>query len=104
MNHGRSVGALRRHYRALIYRQPDFIDFFRKSHRLMKSANCKLAPALPSSRWKEDLSGCGRLIPGCSAGHKAVSYWLRNLQRRRTTLQEFVNEEPEEHLKLLRCF
>jgi len=37
-----------KHYRALIYEQPDFIDFFTLSHRLMKSANA--ANQLPPAR------------------------------------------------------
>jgi phosphoenolpyruvate carboxylase len=33
----------RRHYRALIYEQPDFIDFFNKSRPSTRSASCKSA-------------------------------------------------------------
>jgi len=47
MRYGRTLGALRRHYRALIYEQPDFIDFFHSVTPIDEISQLQISSRLP---------------------------------------------------------
>jgi phosphoenolpyruvate carboxylase len=92
----------RTHYRSLIYEQPDFIDFFHQVTPIEEISQLQIS-SRPSRRGgKKDL-GSLRAIP-----------WVFSWTQSRillpawygvgTSLQSFLDEQPEEHLKLLRYF
>jgi len=92
----------RQHYRALIYEQPDFLDFFHSVTPIEEISQLQIS-SRPSRRGgKKDFSSL-RAIPW-------VFSWTQNRillpawYGVGTALQEFLQEEPEEHLKLLRYF
>lgn len=90
-------------YRDLIYEQPDFIDFFHQVTPIDEISQLQIS-SRPARRrgGKKDLSSL-RAIPW-------VFSWTQNRfllpawYGVGTALQEFVNKEPEEHLKLFRYF
>ena len=93
----------RRHYRALIYEQPDFIDFFHAVTPIDEISQLQIS-SRPARRQggKKDLSSL-RAIPWVFSWTQ-TRFLLPSWYGVGTALQEFVNEEPEEHLKLLRYF
>jgi phosphoenolpyruvate carboxylase len=93
----------RRHYRALIYEQPDFIDFFHQVTPIDEISQLQIS-SRPARRQggKKDLSSL-RAIPWVFSWTQS-RFLLPSWYGVGTALQEFVNEEPEEHLKLLRYF
>jgi len=93
----------RRHYRALIYEQPDFIDFFQQVTPIDEISQLQISsrPARRQSG-KKDLSSL-RAIPWVFSWTQ-TRILLPSWYGVGTALQEFVNEAPEEHLKLLRYF
>jgi len=64
----------RRHYRALIYEQPDFIDFSIKLRPSTKLANWQISSPRPSSRRKKDLSTL-RAIPWVFSWPLSTAFW-----------------------------
>lgn len=93
----------RTHYRSLIYEQPDFIDFFQQVTPIDEISQLQISsrPARRQSG-KKDLSGL-RAIPWVFSWTQ-TRFLLPSWYGVGTALQEFVNEKPEEHLKLLRYF
>ncbi len=93
----------RRHYRALIYEQPDFIDFFQQITPIDEISQLQIS-SRPARRQggKKDLSSL-RAIPWVFSWTQ-TRILLPSWYGVGTALQEFVNEKPEEHLKLLRYF
>ncbi len=93
----------RSHYRALIYEQPDFIDFFHQVTPIDEISQLQISsrPARRQSG-KKDLSSL-RAIPWVFSWTQS-RFLLPAWYGLGTALQEFVNQEPEEHLKLLRYF
>jgi len=93
----------RQHYRALIYEQPDFIDFFHQVTPIDEISQLQIS-SRPARRQggKKDLSSL-RAIPWVFSWTQS-RFLLPSWYGVGTALQEFVNEEPEEHLKLLRYF
>ena len=93
----------RQHYRALIYEQPDFIDFFHQVTPIDEISQLQIS-SRPARRQggKKDLSSL-RAIPWVFSWTQ-TRFLLPSWYGVGTALQEFVNEEPEEHLKLLRYF
>jgi phosphoenolpyruvate carboxylase len=93
----------RQHYRALIYEQPDFIDFFHQVTPIEEISQLQIS-SRPARRpsGKKDLSGL-RAIPWVFSWTQ-TRFLLPSWYGVGTALQEFLNEEPEEHLKLLRYF
>lgn len=93
----------RQHYRALIYEQPDFIDFFHQVTPIEEISQLQISsrPARRSSG-KKDLSGL-RAIPWVFSWTQ-TRFLLPSWYGVGTALQQFLNEEPEENLKLLRYF
>lgn len=93
----------RRHYRALIYEQPDFIDFFHSVTPIDEISQLQIS-SRPARRQggKKDLSSL-RAIPWVFSWTQ-TRFLLPSWYGVGTALLEFVNEEQEEHLKLLRYF
>jgi phosphoenolpyruvate carboxylase len=93
----------RTHYRALIYEEPDFIDFFHQVTPIEEISLLQIS-SRPARRpsGKKDLSGL-RAIPWVFSWTQ-TRFLLPSWYGVGTALQEFLNEEPEEHLKLLRYF
>jgi phosphoenolpyruvate carboxylase len=93
----------RKHYRALIYDQPDFIDFFHQVTPIEEISQLQIS-SRPARRpsGKKDLSSL-RAIPWVFSWTQ-TRVLLPSWYGMGTALQEFLNEEPEEHLTLLRCF
>ena len=93
----------RQHYRALIYEQPDFIDFFHQVTPIEEISQLQIS-SRPARRpsGKKDLSSL-RAIPWVFSWTQ-TRFLLPSWYGVGTALQEFLNVEPEEHLKLLRYF
>lgn len=93
----------RTHYRALIYEQPDFIDFFHACTPIEEISQLQISsrPARRQSGNK-DLSSL-RAIPWVFSWTQ-TRFLLPSWYGVGTALQEFLSQEPEEHLKLLRYF
>jgi phosphoenolpyruvate carboxylase len=93
----------RQHYRALIYEQPDFVDFFHEVTPIEEISQLQIS-SRPARRpsGKKDLSSL-RAIPWVFSWTQ-TRFLLPSWYGVGTALQEFLNEEPEEHLKLLRYF
>ncbi len=93
----------RQHYRNLIYEQPDFIDFFHQVTPIEEISQLQIS-SRPARRpsGKKDLSSL-RAIPWVFSWTQ-TRFLLPSWYGIGTALQEFLNEEPEEHLKLLRYF
>lgn len=95
--------ASRQHYRKLIYEQPDFLDFFHSVTPIQEIGQLQIS-SRPARRQggKKDLSSL-RAIP-----------WVFSWTQTRillpawygvgTALSEFLTQEPQENLKLLRYF
>jgi phosphoenolpyruvate carboxylase len=93
----------RAHYRALIYEQPDFIDFFHQVTPIEEISQLQIS-SRPARRpsGKKDLTSL-RAIPWVFSWTQ-TRFLLPSWYGMGTALQEFVSEEPEEHMKLLRYF
>lgn len=93
----------RQHYRALIYEQPDFIDFFHQVTPIEEISQLQIS-SRPARRpsGKKDLSSL-RAIPWVFSWTQ-TRFLLPAWYGVGTALEEFRNEKPEEHLKLLRYF
>ena len=93
----------RSHYRALIYEQPDFIDFFHHATPIQEISQLQIS-SRPARRQggKKDLSSL-RAIPWVFSWTQA-RYLLPSWYGVGTALQDFLQKEPEEHMKLLRYF
>ena len=93
----------RSHYRSLIYEQPDFIDFFQQVTPIDEISQLQIS-SRPTRRQsgKKDLSSL-RAIPWVFSWTQ-TRILLPSWYGVGTALQEFVNEKPQEHLKLLRYF
>lgn len=93
----------RAHYRALIYEQPDFIDFFLQVTPIEEISQLQISsrPARRSSG-KKDLSSL-RAIPWVFSWTQS-RFLLPAWYGVGTALRDFLAEHPEEHLKLLRYF
>jgi len=94
----------RSHYRALIYEQPDFIDFFHYATPIQEISQLQISsrPARRGGGQKKGLSGL-RAIPWVFSWTQA-RYLLPSWYGVGTALQEFIDQEPQEHLKLLQYF
>lgn len=94
----------RQHYRALIYEQPDFIDFFHQVTPISEIGQLQISsrPARRTGGKKKDLSSL-RAIPWVFSWTQS-RFLLPSWYGVGTAFQEFLQTEPEEHLKLLRYF
>ncbi|MFN7661611.1 MAG: phosphoenolpyruvate carboxylase, partial [Dolichospermum sp.] len=95
--------ASRQHYRNLIYEQPDFIDFFHQVTPIEEISQLQIS-SRPARRpsGKKDLSSL-RAIPWVFSWTQ-TRFLLPSWYGLGTALQKFLDEEPEQHLKLLRYF
>ena len=93
----------RSHYRALIYEQPDFLDFFHNATPIQEISQLQIS-SRPARRkgGNKDLSSL-RAIPWVFSWTQA-RYLLPSWYGVGTALQDFLQQEPEEHMKLLRYF
>jgi phosphoenolpyruvate carboxylase len=93
----------RQHYRNLIYEQPDFIDFFHQVTPIEEISQLQIS-SRPARRpsGKKDLSSL-RAIPWVFSWTQ-TRFLLPSWYGIGTALQEFLEAEPEQHLKLLRYF
>lgn len=92
----------RSHYRALIYEQPDFIDFFHSVTPIEEISQLQISSRPARRGGKRDL-GSLRAIPWVFSWTQS-RFLLPAWYGVGTALQEFLQEHPEEHLKLLRYF
>jgi phosphoenolpyruvate carboxylase len=92
----------REHYRALIYEQPDFIDFFHEVTPIEEISQLQISSRPARRGGKKDLSSL-RAIPWVFSWTQS-RFLLPAWYGVGTALQDFVDREPEEHLKLLQYF
>ncbi|MGQ4646860.1 phosphoenolpyruvate carboxylase [Lyngbya aestuarii] len=92
----------RAHYRALIYEQPDLLDFFHQVTPIQEISQLQIS-SRPARRQggKKDLSSL-RAIPWVFSWTQS-RFLLPSWYGVGTALQGFLDEEPEENLKLL-CY
>ncbi len=93
----------RQHYRNLIYEQPDFIDFFHQVTPIEEISQLQISsrPARRPSGHK-NISSL-RAIPWVFSWTQ-TRFLLPSWYGMGTAMQEFLNENPEENLQLLRSF
>ncbi|EAW37105.1 phosphoenolpyruvate carboxylase [Lyngbya sp. PCC 8106] len=94
----------RSHYRALIYEQPDLVEFFDQVTPIQEISQLQISsrPSRRSGDKKKDISGL-RAIPWVFSWTQS-RFLLPSWYGVGAALQEFVQKEPEEHIKLLRYF
>jgi len=93
----------RQHYRNLIYEQPDLLDFFNQVTPIEEISQLQISsrPARRKSG-KRDLSSL-RAIPWVFSWTQS-RFLLPAWYGVGTALKEFLDKEPEEHLRLMRYF
>jgi phosphoenolpyruvate carboxylase len=92
----------RSHYRALIYEQPDFLDFFHQVTPIPEISQLQISSRPARRGGKKDFSSL-RAIPWVFSWTQ-TRFLLPSWYGVGTALQAFLDEEPEENLKLLRYF
>lgn len=92
----------RQHYRALIYEDPELVEFFHHVTPIQEISQLQIS-SRPSRRGgKKDLPSL-RAIPWVFSWTQA-RFLLPSWYGVGTALQEFIDEEPEANLNLLRSF
>ncbi|MEM7065326.1 MAG: phosphoenolpyruvate carboxylase [Cyanobacteria bacterium P01_B01_bin.77] len=92
----------RQHYRSLIYEDPELVEFFHHVTPIQEISQLQIS-SRPSRRGgKKDLPSL-RAIPWVFSWTQA-RFLLPSWYGVGTALQEFINEEPEANLSLLRSF
>lgn len=92
----------RSHYRALIYEQPDFVDFFHQVTPIEEISQLQISSRPARRGGKRDLSSL-RAIPWVFSWTQ-TRVLLPSWYGVGTALRDFLSEAPEEHLRLLRSF
>lgn len=92
----------RRHYRALIYEQADFVDFFHQVTPIEEISQLQISSRPARRKGKKTLDSL-RAIPWVFSWTQA-RFLLPAWYGVGTALKEFLEEDPEERLKLLRYF
>ena len=92
----------RSHYRNLIYEQPDLVDFFHQVTPIQEISQLQISSRPARRGGKKDISGL-RAIPWVFSWTQS-RFLLPSWYGVGTALQEFLLEEPEEHMKLLQYF
>ncbi|MGB3512947.1 MAG: phosphoenolpyruvate carboxylase [Microcoleaceae cyanobacterium] len=94
----------RSHYRHLIYEQPDLVDFFHQVTPIQEISQLQISsrPSRRKNDKKKEISGL-RAIPWVFSWTQS-RFLLPAWYGVGTALQEFVQDQPEEHLKLLQYF
>jgi phosphoenolpyruvate carboxylase len=96
------AGRSRQHYRALIYEQPDFIDFFHQVTPIEEISQLQISSRPARRGGKKDLSSL-RAIPWVFSWTQ-TRFLLPSWYGVGTAIRGFLEEDPEENLKLLRYF
>jgi phosphoenolpyruvate carboxylase len=94
--------ASRAHYRALIYEQPDLLDFFHQVTPIQEISQLQISSRPARRGGKKDFSSL-RAIPWVFSWTQ-TRFLLPSWYGVGTALKGFLDEEPEENLKLLRYF
>ena len=92
----------RRHYRSLIYEQADFVDFFHQVTPIEEISQLQISSRPARRKGKKTLDSL-RAIPWVFSWTQA-RFLLPAWYGVGTALKEFLEEDPEERLKLLRYF
>jgi phosphoenolpyruvate carboxylase len=92
----------RRHYRSLIYEQSDFVDFFHQVTPIEEISQLQISSRPARRKGKKTLDSL-RAIPWVFSWTQA-RFLLPAWYGVGTALQEFLEDDPEERLKLLRYF
>ncbi|MEM0982240.1 MAG: phosphoenolpyruvate carboxylase, partial [Cyanobacteria bacterium P01_H01_bin.58] len=92
----------RRHYRELIYEQPDLVDFFHQVTPIQEISQLQISSRPARRGGKKTLDGL-RAIPWVFSWTQA-RFLLPSWYGVGTALKEFLSEDPEERLRLLRYF
>jgi phosphoenolpyruvate carboxylase len=92
----------RRHYRQLIYEQPDLVNFFHQVTPIQEISQLQISSRPARRGGRKDLSSL-RAIPWVFSWTQA-RFLLPSWYGVGTALKEFLDDSPEEHLKLLRYF
>ncbi len=92
----------RLHYRSLIYEQPDFIDFFHQVTPIEEISQLQISSRPARRGGKKDLASL-RAIPWVFSWTQS-RFLLPSWYGVGTALRDFLAEQPEENLKLLRYF
>jgi phosphoenolpyruvate carboxylase len=92
----------RQHYRALIYEQPDLVDFFHQVTPIEEISQLQISSRPTRRGGKKDLASL-RAIPWVFSWTQS-RFLLPSWYGVGTALQDFLNQQPEEHLSLLRYF
>jgi phosphoenolpyruvate carboxylase len=92
----------RSHYRALIYEQPDLVDFFHQVTPIEEISQLQISSRPARRGGKKDLDSL-RAIPWVFSWTQS-RFLLPSWYGVGTALNSFVEEEPEENIKLLRYF
>lgn len=90
------------HYRQLVYEQPDLVNFFHQVTPIEEISQLQISSRPARRGGKKDLSSL-RAIPWVFSWTQA-RFLLPSWYGVGTALKEFLDTEPEEHLKLLRYF
>ena len=92
----------RQHYRHLIYEQPDLVDFFHAVTPIEEISQLEISSRPARRGGKKDL-GSLRAIPWVFSWTQS-RFLVPSWYGVGTALQEFLDAEPEEHLKILCSF
>lgn len=92
----------REHYRALIYEQPDLVDFFHQVTPIEEISQLQISSRPTRRGGKKNLASL-RAIPWVFSWTQS-RFLLPAWYGVGTALQDFLNEKPAEHLSLLRYF
>jgi len=92
----------RAHYRALVYEQPNFVDFFHSVTPIQEISQLQISSRPARRGGKKDLSSL-RAIPWVFSWTQS-RFLLPAWYGVGAALSAFMNEHPEEHLKLMRYF
>jgi len=92
----------RHHYRSLIYEEPDLVEFFHQVTPIQEISQLQISSRPARRGGKKDLESL-RAIPWVFSWTQS-RFLLPSWYGVGTALQEFISENPEENLKLLRYF
>ena len=92
----------RQHYRGFVYEQPDFLDFFNEVTPIQEISQLQISSRPTRRGGKKDFSSL-RAIPWVFSWTQS-RFLLPSWYGVGAALKGFLDEEPEENLKLLRYF
>ncbi|MEL6881033.1 MAG: phosphoenolpyruvate carboxylase [Cyanobacteria bacterium J06607_10] len=92
----------RQHYRALIYEQPDLVEFFHQVTPIQEISQLQISSRPARRGGKKNLDGL-RAIPWVFSWTQ-TRFLLPSWYGVGTALKEFIDENPTEHVKLLQYF